>query len=172
MFLNYIKRFFLNKTLKKQLSNVKVETLDTPIFKVGLIIDESLFFETAALKNVIISKGIAENNINIIAYRDIVKSKEVYDVPTFGLKDLNFNSEFTKQPILDFLNEEFDLLINYYIDEKPFLLLLTHRTKAKFKVGFSVVDKRLNHLMINIDLMNYNGFIQELFRYLKILNKI
>ena len=61
---------------------------------------------------------------------------------------------------------------SYYNDDKPFLLLLTHKAKAKFKVGFSTVEKRLNHLLINIDFANYKGFTNELFRYLKILNKI
>ena len=96
----------------------------------------------------------------------------MYSHPTFGLKDLNFKCEFTQQAINEFISDEFDLLINYYDEEKPFLLLLTNNSKAKFKVGFSAVDKRLNHLLINIALEDYKGFTHELFRYLKILNKI
>jgi hypothetical protein len=172
MFLNYIKNFVLKKTLKKSMRNVQDESLYSPIIKVGLIIDESNFLGTAALKKEIISNGILEKNIKVIVYRDVLKSNEVYLEPTFGLKDLNFKSEFTQQPINEFISEEFDLLINYYNEEKLFLLLLTNSSKAKFKVGFSTVDKRLNHFMINIDLDNYKGFITELFRYLKILNKI
>jgi hypothetical protein len=172
MFLNYIKNFVLKKTLKKSMRNVQDESLYSPIIKVGLIIDESNFLGTAALKKEIISNGILEKNIKVIVYRDVLKSNEVYLEPTFGLKDLNFKSEFTQQPINEFISEEFDLLINYYNEEKLFLLLLTNSSKAKFKVGFSTVDKRLNHFMINIDLDNYKGFIAELFRYLKILNKI
>jgi hypothetical protein len=172
MFLNYIKNFLLKKTLKNSLCNVKEESLNAPIARVGLIVDESHFFETTALKQEIISNGISEDNIKVIVYRDSLKSKETYLESTFGLKDLNFKSEFTSKKINDFLSEEFDLLINYYNEEKAFLLLLTHKTEAKFKVGFSSVDKRLNHLLINIDPANYKGFTQELFRYLKILNKI
>ena len=172
MFLNYIKSFILKKSLRKLLCNVKAETLNCPVTKVGLIVDESCFLETTALKREIISNGIAESNIKVIVYRDILKSKAVYAEPTFGIKDLNFKNEFANPALKDFLSEEFDLLINYYNKEKPFLLLLTHNAKAKFKIGFSTVDKRLNHLLINIEPENYKGFIQELFRYLKILNKI
>jgi hypothetical protein len=172
MFLNYIKRFLLKKTLKKQLCNVKEESLTSPITTVGLIVDESHFLETAALKREIISNGISENNIRVIVYRDVLKSKAVYSEPVFGIKDLNFKNEFTQPALKDFLTEEFDLLINYYNEEKPFLLLLTHKAKAKFKTGFSTVDKRLNHLLINVEPENYKGYVQELFRYLKILNKI
>ncbi|MBW4361456.1 DUF6913 domain-containing protein [Flavobacterium taihuense] len=172
MFLKCLKSFLLNKTLKNILCNVKEESLNFPITRVGLIIDESLFFETAALKQEIVSYGLKEESVKVIVYRDVLNSKAVYSEPTFGLKDLNFKSEFTQQPINEFILDEFDLLINYYNEEKPFLLLLTHKTKAKFKVGFSSVDKRLNHFLINIDLGNYKGFTHELFRYLKILNKL
>jgi hypothetical protein len=173
MFLNYIKLFLLKKTLKKQLRNVKGESLNSSDMRIGLIIDESRFLETNALKQEIIQNGIVvEHNIKIIAYRDNLKDKEVYSHPTFSLKNLNLKCEFTGQTINEFISDEFDLLINYYNEEKPILLLLTNKCKAKFKVGFSAVDKRLNHLMINIALEDYKGFTHELFRYLKILNKI
>jgi len=64
------------------------------------------------------------------------------------------------------------MLISYYDIEKAALLLVTQRTNANFKVGFSTIDKRLNHFMINTVAENYTVFTNELFRYLKILNKI
>src|SRR6478609_1064445 len=145
MFLNTIKRYILKKKLKNNLCNVKPESLNSPIIRIGLIVDESYFLETAALKQEIISNGIDENNITVVVYRDNIKKKNIYSESTFGLKDLNFKGEFSELFIKDFVSEEFDLLINYYNVEKPILLLLTHSSKAKFKVGFSTVDKRLNH---------------------------
>ncbi|MEO8254950.1 MAG: hypothetical protein ABI554_11250 [Flavobacterium sp.] len=152
--------------------NVKEESLLSTVSKIGLVVDESDFLEINALKKEIVLNGILEGNIKIVAYRDGFKDKMVYSYPTFGYKDLNRKGEFVKQEINDFVSEEFDLLINYYAEDKPFLLLLTNNSKAKFKVGFSSVDKRLNHLLINIALENYKGFTKEVFRYLKILNKI
>jgi hypothetical protein len=172
MFLNYLKRFLLKKTLKKQLNNVKEDFLIAPVTRVGLLVDESNFMETNTLKQEIINNGILENNIKIIVYRDNVKGKEIYLQPTFGVKDLNLKCKFIPNEINEFISEEFDLLVNYYNEEKPFLLLLTNNSKAKFKIGFSTVDARLNHLLINIALENYKGFTKEVFRYLKILNKI
>ncbi len=172
MILNYIKSFLLKKTLKKRLLNVKEESLSSPAVRVGLIVDESHFLETDALKQEIIQNGIVEDNIKIIVYRDSLKNKEVYSYSIFSLKDLNIKCEFTDKGINEFISDEFDLLISYYNEEKPFLLLLTNNSKAKFKAGFSTVDKRLNHLLVNIAPENYKGFTEELFRYLKILNKI
>ncbi|HCQ14581.1 MAG TPA: hypothetical protein DIU01_15210, partial [Flavobacterium sp.] len=72
----------------------------------------------------------------------------------------------------DFTNASFDLLISYYDIEKAPLILVTNLSKANFKVGFASVDKRLNHFMIDTNAENYKVFIEELFKYLKILNKL
>jgi hypothetical protein len=172
MFLNYIKDYFLIKILKNNLHNVKASTSTVSIQTVGLLVDESYFFEKEALVNELIANGILESNIKIIVYRDKWKKNEVYSQPTFGKKHINWNTQITNPAVNDFINEKFDLLISYYDVEKAFLLKITHSSKAHFKVGFSSVDKRLNHLMINTNAENHTVFVHELFRYLKILNKI
>ena len=172
MFLNYIKDFFLIKILKNSLHNVKSNTLAESIQTVGLLIDESYFFEKDALLNELIANGILETNIKIIVYRDKLKKNEVYTQPTFGIKHLNWKAQITNPTVNEFISEKFDLLVSYYDVEKAILLYITHNSKAQFKVGFSSIDKKLNHLMININAENYKVFTHELFRYLKILNKI
>lgn len=162
----------VKKTLKKSISNVKLYDLQNPIKTVGLLVDESLFLNVDDLINAIVSNGIDKNNIKVITYRDVFKKNEVYLPATFGLKDFSFKGTIELEYIKKFVSEEFDLLINYYDVEKPALLLLTNHSKAKFKAGFSAVDKRLNHLMITSNIENYEVFVHELFRYLKILNKI
>ena len=66
----------------------------------------------------------------------------------------------------------YDLLINYYNEEDSLLFFLSQNVEAKFKVGFSAVDKRLNHFMIKTEINNHSIFVNELFKYLKLLNKI
>lgn len=172
MFLNYLKDFFLKRILKNSLHNVKSSTLTNSIQKVGLLIDESYFFEKEALVKELIDNGILESNIKVIVYRDKLKKSETYLQPTFGIKHFNWKAEITSPIIKDFINEKFDLLISYYDVEKAILLTITHNSEAQFKVGFSSIDKRLNHLMINTNAENYKVFVHELFRYLRILNKI
>ena len=172
MFLKYIKDYFLKRILKKNLQNVKGMASSVSIQTVGLLIDESYFFEKEALVQELISNGIVESNIKVIVYSDKLKKNEVYSQLTFSIKHLNWKSEITNPAVNDFINESFDLLVSYYDVEKAILLNITHNSKALFKVGFSSVDKRLNHLMINTNAENYKVFVHELFRYLKILNKI
>ena len=171
MFLNVIKDFFLKRILKNNLHNVMISSASS-IKTVGLLIDESYFFEKDALVKELKANGILENDVKLIVYKDKLRKNEVYSLPTFSIKHLDWKAEITYPAINDFINEKFDLLISYYDVEKAILLKITHNSKAQFKVGFSSVDKRLNHLMINTNAENYKVFVHELFRYLKILNKI
>ena len=74
--------------------------------------------------------------------------------------------------VRDFVESEFDWLISYYDIEKAGLMQVTNLSKARFKVGFSSIDKRINHFMIDTNAENYEIFVTELIKYLKILNKI
>ena len=172
MFIKYIKDYFLKRILKNNLQNVKSISSAVSIQTVGVLIDESYFFEKEALMEELKANGILENNIKLVVYRDKLRKNESYSQPTFSIKHLNWKAEITNPAVNDFINEKFDLLISYYDVEKAILLNITHNSKALFKVGFSSVDKRLNHLMINTNAENYKVFVHELFRYLKILNKI
>lgn len=172
MFLNYIKELSVKKTVKNSLLTVKNSIESGTITSIGLLIDESYFAEINLLVNELSSNGILANNIEVIVYRDRLKKNKNISQATFSSKDLNWNGTIDNVAVNDFVNKEFDLLISYYDVEKAILLVLTNESKARFKVGFSSIDKRLNDLMINTNAENYKVFTHELFRYLKILNKI
>ncbi|KAF2335161.1 DUF6913 domain-containing protein [Flavobacterium nitrogenifigens] len=167
MFLNYIKEFFVKKSLNVNLNNEKSEVFTKNVQTIGLLIDESTFESSEALIKEITLHGIALENIKVLAYREKFKEKESYVRPTFGKKHINWNGEITEDFVNEFLDSKFDLLLSYYDVENVFLMLVTSKSKAKFKVGFSAVDQNLNRLMINTGLGNYKLFVSELFRYLK-----
>jgi len=147
MFLNHIKEFLFKKIVKKNITNVKNTPNDLLIKTVGIIFDENYFYEKEGLLNELKKNGIVENNCSILVFKNNSKKNETFSQP-------------------------FDLLISYYDTEKAALLSITNQSKANFKVGFSTIDKRLNHFMITTNAENYKVFIDELFKYLKILNKI
>lgn len=167
MFLNYIKEFFVKKSLKNHLHNVKNEVFTSNIQTIGLLIDESDFNYSKELVNELVLQGIAPQNIKVVVYRNKFKEKETYAVPTFGNKHINWNGEITTNFLNKFIETEFDLLISYYGTETAVLMLATSKSKAKFKVGFASVDKNLNRWMIDTTVQNYKLFVFELFRYLK-----
>ncbi len=172
MFLNYFKDFSTKKIVKNNLSNVKHLASDSVIKTVGIIFDESYFNEREDLVEELVRKGIDDKDIKVLVFKDKIKKNEVFDYPVFSHKDLSWTGTVDKKEVKDFITEPFDLLINYYDTEKDALLLVSNLSKAGFKVGFASIDKRLNHFMIDTNAENYKIFMSELFKYLKILNKI
>lgn len=171
MFIRFIKEISLKKILKSNLQIVKPTTLQNQIQTVALIVDESYFEKKEQLILELVNLGLQKNNIKTIVFNNNAKSS-INDINVFSNKDVSWKGEFKEVFINEFILQPFDMLISYYDVEKAPLLLLTHHSKALFKVGLSTVDKRLNHLMINTKAENYQVFAHELFRYLKILNKI
>lgn len=172
MFIKYIKELSVKKLLKSKLKHTNSNTFSTPIKTVGILIDESYFEDKEQFKQLIIQNGILENNIKFLVFKDKIKNNEIYKEPTFSNKNMNWKGVLKKDFINEFINTPFDMLISYYDLEKAPLLVITHNSRANFKVGISKIDIRLNHLMINTTVENYTIFTEELFKYLKILKKI
>lgn len=172
MFLNKIKDFFIKKTFRKSLLNVKHTDAKHPIRTVGILFDESYFHERQSLLAELEKNGISPENIRFFVFKNNIKKNESFDYPVFSHKDISWNGTIENQEAIGFVNTGFDLLISYYDTEKAALMLMTQLSKASFKVGFSNVDNRLNHFMIDTTAENYKVFTDELFKYLKILNKL
>lgn len=172
MFLNYLKDFTTKKIVKNSLSNAKLLPSSNRIKSIGILFDETYFHEREALVAELVKNGIAPDDIEILVFKDKIKKNETFQYPVFSHKDFSWTATIDKPEIKAFTAKNFDLLINYYDIEKAALLLVSHLSKASFKVGFSAVDKRLNHFIIATNAENYKVFSDELFKYLKILNKI
>ena len=172
MFLNYFKNFYIKKYVKNKLSNVTNLFQNAKVTTVGILVDETLFNKKEALIDQLINNGIDVNNIRLLVFKDKILKKETYNYPIFSQSDLSLIGKIINKDAEAFIAEPFDLLINYYDLEKVSLIIVTNESKAKFKVGFESIDKRLNHFIIESKIEDYGIFVTELFKYLKILNKI
>lgn len=172
MFLSYIKEFSLKRLLKKSFQEIKNNQSLNTIKSVGLIIDESYFNKKESLIDELVANGIRKDRINILIFKDKINSNEVFSYATFNNKHISWNGKFSEKVVSNFILEKFDLLISYYDIEKTSLLVITNKSHAIFKAGFSNIDKRCNNLIITTTAENYKVFVFELFKYLKILKKI
>lgn len=172
MIVSYLKNFITNRLVKKGLTHGKCISSKNSIQSVGLLLDEGVFLGKNALVEELVQKGIQEHDIEVLVFKDKINKNDVFDTPFFCSKDLSWSATFDKQEVNDFIAQHFDLLINYYDVEKTPLLVVSNASKANFKVGFTSVDERLNHFMIKATVGDPALFVTELFKYLKILNKI
>lgn len=171
MFLKFIKNFGLKKIIKKSLAKYQPGTMPDAVTTVGVLTGEHYFKHRDAIVKELVKQGIAEKNIEVLSYRGRVSSKEAIK-GCYSLADISLNGKFKKEETTAFVYRQFDMLISYYDEEKLPLVAVTLKSKAKFKVGFSVVDNRLNDFTINTNPQKHEVFVNELFKYLKILNKI
>ena len=172
MFSKIIKDFFLKRIISSKLTSANLEVSVSKINTIGIIIDEYYFANVDSLKKEIEQYGVKVNNIQILLFKKKVSKKEIVNELFFTRSNVKINGEINKEDVNAFLEQPFDLLINYYEVERPSLLIVSKASKAKFKVGFSTVDKRINHFIISTSVSKYKEFVFELFKYLKILNKL
>lgn len=173
MFINIIKDFFLKRLLAKRISNVKNKSVTNTIKTVGILIDEAHFENIESLTGGLVRNGILPENIKTICYKDKTeKSLVESNMLIFTKKEIDWKGKTETQFVNNFVQEQFDMLISYYETGKSILMLTTNASAANFKVGFDSIDNRLNHLIIGVAAKRDDVFVEELFKYLKILNKI
>jgi hypothetical protein len=172
MNLNIIKDFFIKYNIKKSLTESSLKESNAFVKTVGLLIDETYFFEKEDLLADLVAIGIKKEQITLLIFRDRLKKNNPILVDSFQYSDINWIGNFDNPKVEHFIQTQFDMLISFYDTEKMPLLQVTSLSKAQFKVGFTNIDKRLNHFMIHTNAENHKVFVTELYKYLKILNKI
>ncbi len=172
MFIDYLKNFVIKKIIRKSLSANIVPSDVHKIKTVGIVLDQAFLNFMPKLKQNLHAYGILEENIEIIIRNSPSKSEITSKYTSFNSSTVTWAGTFSDENIEKFVQTDFDLLINYYDQRKPVLLLVSSLSKANFKVGFATIDKRVNNLIIDASAEEYSVFDQELFKYLKILNAI
>ncbi len=135
--------------------------------KVGVIVDAELLqnLELKRLKNAIQSLS---DSVTFI----ILSETEIEGEQVFKRKDLAWKASFKPETAAnEFQQQEFDLLINYFKEVKPALFVLSGSTSAKLKTGFSLEDKQMNDLEINVKPEEVSLFTSEVKKYLAIINQ-
>lgn len=172
MFYRIIKEFFLKKVINKRLLQYKLEDSEDKIKTIGILIDESESLKRESVLTELKQYDFDLEQIKVLVFKNKIKAKEVLPEPFYSTKDITLSGNITKPEVLQFIEIPFDLLINFYDEPKASLNMIAKKSKAKFKIGFSTIDKRINHLIIHSEVDNIKEFTTEVIKYLRILNKI
>ena len=148
MFLKAIKQRLKHKSGHKFIQQ------GNKIRSIGCIVDLEKFDDTTLFYKFIDEFNLRPNSVKIIAYKNFYDKNSPYSTPVFSDKDLGWKGKIENSYALEFMNREYDLLINYYTDDHLLLQIMTLKTKARIRVGFSEVDKNLNDLILNTPIAN------------------
>ena len=172
MILKAFKEKSNKKYLNKLLSERQVNVTDKKINSLGVIIniDEIEDFERFNL--LVEHIKVRPNKLKIIAFSESKKDDLNSWDNCFNPKDFGWKGVIKNVELQSFLDNKFDVLVNYYEKEVLELKLITALSKSELKIGISKSDERLSDLIIKTNLKEFDVFKKELFKYLTILNKI
>ncbi|MDP5231028.1 MAG: hypothetical protein NWQ38_11605 [Cellulophaga sp.] len=177
MFLKAIKQKLKHKSGRKFIKELLKHPIQraqqaNEIKSIGCIVDLDKFNDTNLFYKFIDEFKLRPNSIQVIGYKNFYDKNSPYSTPVFSDKDLGWNGKIENSYALEFMNREYDLLINYYAEGHLLLQLMTLKSKARLRVGFDSVDKNLNDLIFQVPISNFDLFKKELKKYLKILKEI
>lgn len=166
-----MKRVFVNKRFQKLLeekeanrkvSNQKIKTI-------GVISSEEIS------KWMDISKEIKTifnvEDVNVFSFKS-TSQKTVQKANFFSEKSFGWKGQVKDAKLKAFLNEPFDLLIGYFNKNSLYTELAVLQSNASFKAGISKVNQQLYDLEIAEYPKNVDRFLEELKKYLQILQKL
>lgn len=172
MFLNYLKRFLVKKTLNSGWGNLRTNVVNSRIKTVGILADDQKKEYHNDLLKGVLTHGIKVEKSSFLVFKSDNTNCFAENVTYFSPNDFGWSGGVNDKLTTDFCDIKFDLLINFFNEPNPFLIKVAQQSKAEFKMGFDTVDQRLNHLLIQSADTKPAVFVDELFKYLKILNKI
>jgi hypothetical protein len=177
MFLQGLKEKFKHKSgekyLRNQLRSIQGPEIDrTGLNRVGVIVDLDNFNRAEDFYKMVELFNLRPNAVKIIGYRAFYDKNSPYSTPVFSDKDLGWKGAIENSYALEFLTKEYDLLLNYYMQDNLILKLMTVKTKARIKVGFAEVDTSLNDLILQTSMKDIDMFYSELKKYLSVMNEL
>lgn len=169
-----LKRNGLKKSLESQIAKriSKAKEVNA-IQHLAILIDASQSVNVLSLLKLANELGVKSDRMKIMGYKEDQKEiADDKDAAYYNDKSFSVNGAIKSQSLNDFVNKEYDVLINFYNEEKLALNYVAAASKAKFKVGYANIDHRINDLVIGQTDDDLNLFIAELKKYLKILQII
>ena len=177
MFLKGIKDKFKQKSARKFIQQTLSEpsaasTRKKGVRKVGCIVDLDRFDATDKFYEFLEEFGLQPNAVKIIGYKSYYDKNSPYATPVFSDKDLGWNGDIENSYALEFLNGEYDVLVNYYNESNLLLNIMSLKTNARLKVGFKEVGQEFNDLMLETKIADFETFKTELKKYLGVLKEL
>ncbi len=174
MILKGLKRNAIRKNVEAHLGKRQARPQSISSLKtLAVLIDASQSVNIVSLLKLANELGVKSERLKVIGYKENQKElDEDKEAAYYSDKSFGISGAIKSRSLQEFINEEYDVLINFYEEDLIELNYVAAASKAKFKVGFAAVDNRINDLIIGATTNDTNLFIAELKKYLKILQII
>ncbi|MDT0607270.1 DUF6913 domain-containing protein [Croceitalea rosinachiae] len=161
------------KYLEDELLKSKIPTnRGNGIKAIACIVDMDNFPNAEQFNELRKDFSLAPNAIQIIGYKRGHDKNNPFSIQFFTDKDLGWNGSIENSHVSEFVSREYDVLINYYNEDRLMLKLLSAKVHSRLRVGFVGVDDKINDLMFSTDLKDFSMFRSELKKYLRVLKEL
>jgi hypothetical protein len=156
-----------HKIIKKDLHRERSGVfLETKIEKVSVLMDEHQFENKDVLNDLQKKIGLKLRSDSVMVYSHQKKTMVSNDCRFFTKSDFGIFGRIKNPDLVDFLSNDFDILINYCGPENEEAREVLFKTKAKLVAGFDD-NQALQDFSFKLDRSNLLDFNTELVRYLK-----
>lgn len=142
------------------------------VASIGCIVDVDHFPKADSFYELTVDFSLRPNAVKIVGYKKEYDKNSPYSIPMFSDRDLGWKGRIENGYVQEFLDRDYDVLINYYEEDNLMMKLLSVKTSARIKVGLGSQDTKVNDLILNTPLDDFKLFKDELKKYLKVLNEI
>ncbi|WP_241448700.1 DUF6913 domain-containing protein [Aquimarina pacifica] len=169
-----LKRNSVKKSIEYHIKARKSKAKEvSSISSLAVLIDATKSINILSVIKLANELGVKSDRLIVMGYKDDQKEiSDDKDAAYYNFKSFGVNGKVKSSSLNNFIDTDFDILINFYSESKLGLDYVAAASKAKLKVGFAEVDNRINDLIIGASTNDTNLFISELKKYLKILQII
>ncbi len=167
-----IQSYFIDKKRKKFNKN-DIQNGDLQKIKyLAVFTDDESKFNKQHLKKLKKKLQLEDDQINMLTFKKKNSAVNEFGGTFIEKKDFNWFAKIKKQEIKKYFDKKYDLFIDCSSSEEEIKQFIVQKINANLKVSHSFKESNLYNLSIDVDEEDYDTYIDELLKYLKILNLI
>ena len=169
--MNWLRASLIQRSVQKELVLHEKRLAQKPktIKKIAVLVNSRSSVSADVIEQNLKQNGFEMASIAVFEFDPKATKPSEESTLSFGSGDFSLlGTPFSK--VESFSNTSYDLLVNYFKEDNPYLQFVSLKTSAKFRVGFSGVDNRLNDLMFSLSETDSTLFCKQMNTYLNNIN--
>ena len=142
------------------------------INKIAIFVDEESKFDDKEFKTLQKLFKLRNSHFHILTYKEKKSNYNEFRGAVLVKGTINWRGVITSKSVNRFLEESYDLLIDYTQADNAIKELVVSLIKAKLKVGYAETKDELYDIMISVISSEIELFNKEMINYLKIMKLI
>lgn len=167
--MEFIKDYHLKKKINRQLRQLEgvLGSMPEKISKIACIVDMDVIRDVSHLQDFIDGFSLRPENYILLGYKKKSEETHLEGIPFLTDKEINWQGKIRNYHADRLVEQDYDLLINYFDEPKLPLLLLSSSVRAKLRIGVEGIDDKYNDITIACKIKDEVVFAQEVKKVLK-----